>query len=77
MNRHEETAVSKTILESHHKELLSTMERSVVIIGAGPAGMTAALRLAVAWQQRHGDGEASCAGPQRVEWAATRILEVE
>jgi thiamine thiazole synthase len=46
MNRFEEIAISKAIAESYHKKLLSAMESSVVIIGAGPAGMTAAFYLA-------------------------------
>jgi thiazole biosynthesis enzyme len=46
MNRLEEIAISKAIVESYHKKLLCAMESSVVIIGAGPAGMTAAFYLA-------------------------------
>jgi thiazole biosynthesis enzyme len=42
----EESEISKTILETYHERLLDRIVSDVLIVGAGPAGMMAAIRLA-------------------------------
>jgi len=42
----DEIIISKAITESYIKDLLEAMELDVAIVGAGPAGMTAAYYLA-------------------------------
>jgi len=42
----DEKAVSKTILNSYHNKLLNAIESDVIVVGAGPAGMTGAFYLA-------------------------------
>jgi len=44
----DEVIISRAITESYIKDLLDTMELDVAIVGAGPAGMTAAYYLAKA-----------------------------
>lgn len=46
MNELEEITISKAIVDSYHQKLLRAIESDVVIIGAGPAGLTAAFHLA-------------------------------
>ena len=41
-----ESAISKAIVDSYHQKLLRSIEGDVVIVGAGPAGLTAAFHLA-------------------------------
>ncbi len=41
-----EPLISKAIVESYHQKLLRSIESDVVIVGAGPAGLTAACQLA-------------------------------
>jgi len=41
-----ETLISKAIITSYHQKLADSVESDVVIVGAGPAGLTAAARLA-------------------------------
>jgi thiamine thiazole synthase len=43
-----EPLISKAIIESYHRKLLRSIESDVVIVGAGPAGLTAACQLAAA-----------------------------
>ena len=43
-----DAAVTKAIVESFHQKLLSCLQNDVVIVGAGPSGMTAAFYLAQA-----------------------------
>jgi len=42
----EETEISKTILCTYHEKLLDRIVSDVLIVGAGPSGMMAAIRLA-------------------------------
>jgi sulfide-dependent adenosine diphosphate thiazole synthase len=46
MHELKETLISKAIIDSYHKKLLRSLESDVVIVGAGPAGLTAAFHLA-------------------------------
>jgi len=46
MNEIKEPLVSKAIVDSYHQKLLRAIESDVVIVGAGPAGLTAAFHLA-------------------------------
>ncbi len=46
MNEIEETVISKAIVDSYHRKLSRSIEGDVVIVGAGPAGLTAASHLA-------------------------------
>lgn len=48
MNEIKETQISKAIVDSYHRKLLRSIESDVVIVGAGPAGLTAASHLAAA-----------------------------
>jgi len=42
----EEPEISKTILSTYHEKLLDRIVSDVLIVGAGPAGMMSAIRLA-------------------------------
>ncbi len=46
MNKLEETEISKTILCTYHERLLDRIVSDVLIVGAGPSGMMAAIHLA-------------------------------
>jgi len=46
MSRFEDTEISKTILCTYHEKLLARIESDVLIAGAGPSGMMAAICLA-------------------------------
>jgi thiamine thiazole synthase len=46
MDRLEEPEISKTILCTYHEKLLDSIVSDVVIVGAGPSGMMAAIHLA-------------------------------
>jgi thiazole biosynthesis enzyme len=46
MNELKEPLISKAIVDSYHRKLLRSIEGDVVIVGAGPAGLTAAFHLA-------------------------------
>ncbi len=46
MHELKETLISKAIVDSYHQKLLRSLESDVVIVGAGPAGLTAAFHLA-------------------------------
>lgn len=46
MSKVEESAISRAILEAHHEKLARSLASDVVIVGAGPAGLTAAAELA-------------------------------
>jgi thiazole biosynthesis enzyme len=46
MKRFDEVLISKAILNAYHDKLLSRIESDVVIVGAGPSGLTAAYCLA-------------------------------
>ena len=46
MNELKEPLISKAIVDSYHRKLLRSIENDVVTVGAGPAGLTAAFRLA-------------------------------
>ena len=46
VKRLEEPEISKAILCTYHERLLDRIVSDVIIVGAGPAGMTAAIRLA-------------------------------
>ncbi len=46
MNELKETLISKAILDSYHQKLRGSIESDVIIVGAGPAGLTAAFHLA-------------------------------
>jgi ribulose 1,5-bisphosphate synthetase/thiazole synthase len=48
VNEIKETQISKAIVDSYHRKLLRSIESDVVIVGAGPAGLTAASDLAAA-----------------------------
>jgi ribulose 1,5-bisphosphate synthetase/thiazole synthase len=42
MNELKEPLISKAIVDSYHRKLRRAIESDVVMIGAGPAGLTAA-----------------------------------
>jgi len=42
----QETEISKTIIDAYHEKLVESIAGDVVIVGAGPSGMTAAIDLA-------------------------------
>ncbi len=42
----EETAISRAIVRAYHEKLLDRLASDVIIVGAGPSGMTAAMYLA-------------------------------
>ena len=46
MNGIHETVISKAIVDSYSRKLLRSIEGDVVVVGAGPAGLTAAFHLA-------------------------------
>ena len=46
MEELKEPQISKAIVDSYHRKLLRSIESDVVIVGAGPAGLTAAFHLA-------------------------------
>jgi thiazole biosynthesis enzyme len=46
MNELKEPVISKAIVDSYYRKLLRSIEGDVVIVGAGPAGLTAAFHLA-------------------------------
>jgi thiamine thiazole synthase len=46
MRKLKETLISKAIADSYHRKLTGALESDVVIVGAGPAGLTAAHYLA-------------------------------
>jgi thiamine thiazole synthase len=46
MKELKEPQISKAIVDSYHRKMLRSIEGDVVIIGAGPAGLTAAFHLA-------------------------------
>lgn len=46
MPRLDETLISRAILSSYHDKLSAGITSDVLVVGAGPAGMTAAIRLA-------------------------------
>jgi thiamine thiazole synthase len=46
MSRPDETRISRAILQAYHEKLSDGIISDVLIVGAGPAGMTAAIRLA-------------------------------
>ena len=46
MKELKEPQISKAIVDSYHRKLLRSIESDVVIVGAGPAGLTAAFHLA-------------------------------
>jgi len=46
MARLEETVISRTILNAYHTRLLDAIESDVIVVGAGPSGMTGAFYLA-------------------------------
>ena len=46
MNELKEPLISRAIVDSYHRKLLRAIESDVVIVGAGPAGLTAAFHLA-------------------------------
>ena len=46
MSKLDETRISRAILSAYHKKLSAGITSDVLIVGAGPAGMTAAIRLA-------------------------------
>ena len=46
MRRLDETEISKAIIRSYHSKLLASITSDVLIVGAGPAGMVAAARMA-------------------------------
>ena len=46
MKELKEPLISEAIVDSYHRKLLRSIESDVVIVGAGPAGLTAAFHLA-------------------------------
>ena len=46
MTNFDESRISRAILSAYHEKLLEHIDNDVVIVGAGPAGLTAATRLA-------------------------------
>jgi thiamine thiazole synthase len=46
MSRLDETRISRAILRAYHDKLSDRITSDVIVVGAGPAGMTAAIRLA-------------------------------
>ncbi len=46
MRELKETLISRAIIDNYHQKLLRSLESDVVIVGAGPAGLTAAYHLA-------------------------------
>lgn len=46
MSRLSDTGISRAIIEAYHERLLESVLSDVIIVGAGPAGMTAAVDLA-------------------------------
>jgi thiamine thiazole synthase len=46
VNELKEPVISKAIVDSYHRKLLRSIEGDVVIVGAGPAGLTAGFHLA-------------------------------
>jgi thiamine thiazole synthase len=51
MRELKETLISKAIVDAYNQKLLRSLESDVVIVGAGPAGLTAASHLALAGQK--------------------------
>ncbi|MDW8131615.1 MAG: FAD-dependent oxidoreductase, partial [Bryobacterales bacterium] len=46
MSKVEESAISRAIVESYHEKLARSLSSDVIVVGAGPAGLTAAAELA-------------------------------